>query len=75
MLSAALQRRFDALHAQPRSLPTRTEIKVVVVRGGGVGVGGQASRSHQRPVRACFSGATRSGEPFSVTTRKLLSQQ
>lgn len=46
---------MHCLHAQPRPLPTPTEIKVVVVQGGGR----RASQSHQRPERACFSAAVR----------------
>lgn len=61
---------MHCLHAQPRPLPTPTEIKVVVVQGGGR----RASQSHQRPERACFSEATHSREPFTFTTRKLLSE-
>ncbi len=51
--------------------PSPPPQKVLVVHGGGR----QASQSHPRPERACFSGATHSSEPFTFTTRKLLSQQ
>lgn len=48
---------MHCLHAQPcNPFPSSTEIKVLWSGGGG------ASQSHQRPDRACFSGATHGSE-------------